>query len=54
MEPPTAEDDFTTPFYVGQHESKRSSPVTSHVLRQAQNCNVCHGFIIRSVANMFS
>ncbi|EON61233.1 hypothetical protein W97_00446 [Coniosporium apollinis CBS 100218] len=26
-------------FYVGQHESKRSAPVSEHVLQQAQDCN---------------
>ncbi|KAJ9667448.1 hypothetical protein H2201_002316 [Coniosporium apollinis] len=26
-------------FYVGQHESKRSVPVSEHVLQQAQDCN---------------
>jgi hypothetical protein len=27
-------------FYVGQHESKRSLPITAGVLQQAHDCNV--------------
>ena len=33
--------EVTPVFYVGQHESKRSVPVTADVLQQAQDCNVC-------------
>lgn len=34
-------DDFIPTFYVGQHETKRSLPVTDFVLRQAQDIGVC-------------
>lgn len=42
MESPTsvAGDDFMPTFYIGQHESKRTLPVTDQVLRQAQDCAV--------------
>lgn len=42
METPTSApgDDCMPTFYVGQHESKRSLPVTDPVLRQAQDCAV--------------
>lgn len=39
MEPP-AEDDYVPAFFIGQHEGKRSRPVTDEVLRRAQECNV--------------
>ena len=40
MESPSTVEDLPSTFYVGQHESKRPLPVTSQVLRQAQDCNV--------------
>lgn len=40
MESLSAIDDFMPTFYVGQHESKRVLPVSSQVVRQAQDCNV--------------
>ena len=45
MESPTSVtgDDYMPTFYVGQHESRRLLPVTEHVLRQAQDCNVNTG-----------
>ena len=39
MDTPRHEDDWVPTFYIGQHESKRSLPVTTHVLRQAHECN---------------
>ena len=38
-----------TVFYVGQHEPKRTLPVTDQVLRQAQDCGVS-GCVARSAA----
>ena len=43
MDASTAVDDYIPTFYVGQHESRRALPVTEHVLRQAQDCNVGTG-----------
>lgn len=40
MDPPSVADDTLPIFYVGQHETQRVVPVTSQVLRQAQDCNV--------------
>lgn len=40
MDLPPATDDVMPVFYVGQHEARRSLPVTDQVLRQAQDCNV--------------
>ncbi|KAI9872717.1 MAG: Protein arginine N-methyltransferase 5, partial [Pleopsidium flavum] len=34
-----AVDEYMPIFFVGQHESSRSLPVSAHVLRQAQDCN---------------
>ena len=39
MESDLPEDNWMPTFYVGQHESRRSLPVTSHVLQQAHDCN---------------
>ena len=33
-------DDYLPIFFIGQHESKRTLPVSADVLRQAQDCNV--------------
>jgi protein arginine N-methyltransferase 5 len=39
MDSPTNGDNWLPTFYVGQHESKRTLPVTDHMLRQAHDCN---------------
>jgi len=40
MDPLAAVDEYMPIFFVGQHESKRSLPISARVLRQAQDCNV--------------
>ena len=40
MEPKESVEDAMPIFYVGQHEAKRSLPITVEVLQQAQNSNV--------------
>ena len=39
MESPE-QDDYVPTFFIGQHESKRSRPVTDEVVRRAHECNV--------------
>ncbi|MCJ1248952.1 methyltransferase protein [Trapelia coarctata] len=39
MDSPMNQEAWLPTFYVGQHESKRTLPVTDHVLRQAHDCN---------------
>ena len=39
MESPE-QDDYVPTFFIGQHESKRSKPVTDEVVRRAHECNV--------------
>ena len=40
VEPPVADEEWMPRFYVGQHESRRPLPITSHTLRLAVDCNV--------------
>lgn len=40
MESGSPEDDWAPTFYVGQHETKRSLPITDFILQQAHECKV--------------
>ena len=49
MESPSAVDDSVPIFYVGQHESERQLPISSQLLRQAQDFNVR---VLRATKNL--
>lgn len=41
---PGAPEETPTYFYIGQHETKRTAPVTNLLVSQAQDVGVCHNF----------